>query len=552
MSASTTPNKASHPFDDSDPSADIILRTPELIEFYVHSPILSYASPIFSGMLSLPQPENGSRAQRPVIDVSEDSQALDRLLRLCYPVLKPKLSELEDMVPVLKAALKYEMEWPVFLLSKDLLAMIPSNPLKVWAAACRAGLEDVAREAASEIRGRVPRPQWNTTPLPPPCALDVMAQLLQEDARFSNLQDISAGDYFRLREFLRATEPPSASFRLLSPSPSSPVEQQSLLERSVFHPPDGFLSRISSPDVLLQCNDQWDDVRQHRAHGVVLALHSAVLGEQLAQAKADAATGSHADDGASKETSSDSLELPILRLDVTSDTLVSLLAVFYDGLDSLPSSLAALASMLNASHDLRMSKIHPLVAAQWADVAKERPLEAYFIANQYGLHDQARAAARSVVEMPLAGRYVTLMEKSSSLSYHRLLVYYDACAHAVEGQLEKGIEDWESLTQGISAISIYGSYRYHPTTSQTWMESYLRGLKKRVGSQGAGTELEITVCELLSRVGGDLEDSDASSTAFWPQCFAGPCKSLADGIVQLGTSLPKAIADAIAQVELEL
>ncbi|TFK92636.1 hypothetical protein K466DRAFT_595104 [Polyporus arcularius HHB13444] len=518
-----THSKASHPFDD--PSTDLTLRTPDLIEFYVQSHILSYASPVFSSMLSLPQPEDGSRAQRPVIDVSEDSQALDRLLRLCYPVLKPKLSELEDIVPVLKAALKYEMEWPVFLLSKDLLAMIPSNPLKVWAAACRAGLEDVAREAASEIRGRVPRLstlEWNTTPLPPPCALDVLAQLLQEDARFSNLQDISAGDYFRLREFLRATEPPSASFRLLSPSPSSPVEQQSLPERSVFHPPDGFLSRISSPDVLLQCNDQWDDVRQHRAHGVVLALHSAVLGEQLAQAKADAATGSHADDGASKETSSDSLELPVLRLDVTSDTLVSLLSVCYDSRDSLPSSLAALASMLNASHDLRMSKIHPLVAAQWAHVAKERPLEAYFIAIQYGLHDQSRAAARSVVGMPLAGRYVTLMEKSSSLSYHRLLVYYDACAHAVEGQLEKGIEDWESLTQGISAISIYGSYRYHPTTSQTWMESYLRGLKKRVGRQGAGTELEITL--------------------------SGPSALPA----HLGTSLPKAIADAIAQVELEL
>lgn len=144
--------------------------------------------------------------------------------------------------------------------------------------------------------------------------------------------------------------------------------------------------------------------------------------------------------------------------------------------------------------------------------------------------------------MPLAGRYVTLMEDSSSLSYHRLLAYYDACAHAVEGQLEKGIKDWESLTQGMSTTSFYGSYDYYPNASQTWMETYLRGLQKRVGSQGAGRELEITVCGLLGRVGNDSQGS------FWPSCMSKPCKSLADGIAQLGTSLPKAIADAVAQV----
>ncbi len=535
-----TPTKASYPF--NDPSADIILRTPDFIEFNVHGNMLSFASPVFSSMLSLPQPEDGSRAQRPVIDVSEDSQVLDRLLRLCYPILKPKLSELEHIVPVLKAASKYEMEWPVFLLSKDLLAVTPPMPLRAWAAACRTGFEDVAWEAASQIRGRDPPrmasgPLVEASPEPPRFGRGALTQLqLLEEV--DNLQNISAGDYFRLFEFLRLPETPSASFRLLSPSTSSIVERQSPSpQRSVSDPPAVFIPRISSPDVLLQCRDS--DV-QHRAHGVVLALHSAVLGEQFAQAKADWSTRSIADDG----KCSDSVQLPIIHLNVTSDTLVSLLTACYDGLDSIPSSnsLAALASMLIASRELDMPHINSLVISRWEDVGKQHPLEAYFIATQYDLHDQARAAARKVVEEhgPLAERYVPHMEDSPALSYHHLLVYYDACVRAVEEQLDKGIADWKSLTRNTSIAR--GTFDVRTSTSQA-MVAYLQGVKDHAMSQGPGRGSEVTICKLLQKPG-----READSESFWPSRVSTQCETVIDGIVQMGTSLPKAITDAIAQV----
>ncbi len=536
---STTSNKAPHPFDDSDPSADIILRTPELIEFYVHSPILSYASPIFSGMLSLPQPENGSRAQRPVIDVSEDSRALDRLLRFCYPILKPNLPELEDIVPVLMAALKYEMEWPVFLLSKELRAMIPSNPLKIWAVACRAGLEQVTREAAFKIRGRVKaarEARWS--PAPRGYALGVLAQLLAEDTSFSCLRDVSAGDYYRLRERLDLSEPPDASFRFLSHDISSPVEEQPCPgdrvppQHSVSRFPEGFVPHIPFADVLLQSRDQ--ESVYHSAHGAILALHSIVLGQQFAQAKADRATGSQADTD-SKGTSSICAELPLLQLDVSSDTLASLLAVCYEGSSSLPSSCGPLAAMLVASRDLHMSQVHSIVSTQWDVVSESSPLEAFFVAIHHGLKDHARGAARKVVERPLSGRYVPHMEDASALTYHRLSSYYDACVDAVREELKKVIAEWEKrLTPGVPTI-----YSINIQNDGVWMRDYLRRLERELDSGGPG-RLEVTVCNLLDKTGVAMD--------FWPISVNHRCQSLAKGIFRIGSTLPDAIADAIAKV----
>ncbi|KAI1790312.1 hypothetical protein LXA43DRAFT_973793 [Ganoderma leucocontextum] len=148
-SENITPTVAPYPFNLS--SADIILRTPDLTEFHVQSFLLIIASPFFSDMLSLPQPQDGNQSYtstRPIVDVTEDSKTLERLLRLCYPTAKPMFDVLEDIVLVFKAAIKYDMEWAIPPLMKDLKVVLPQNPLKAWAVACRSASEDVAREAA--------------------------------------------------------------------------------------------------------------------------------------------------------------------------------------------------------------------------------------------------------------------------------------------------------------------------------------------------------------------------------------------------------------------
>ncbi|KAF8639046.1 hypothetical protein AX17_001769 [Amanita inopinata Kibby_2008] len=105
------------PFDD--PKADLILRTVDNVDFYVHQAILRLSSPVFASMLSLPQspPQKAEDAETasqpvPVVDISEDSKVLYYLLSWVDPrgAMEIKLFDLEDIANLLIRAEKYDME----------------------------------------------------------------------------------------------------------------------------------------------------------------------------------------------------------------------------------------------------------------------------------------------------------------------------------------------------------------------------------------------------------------------------------------------------------
>ena len=183
-------------------SADIILRSSDHVDFYVHRSILSEASPVFEDMFNIPQPPHGEGEAHAglVVDVAEDSKTLRHLLLLCYPVNKPDFaSQPDDILPVLQAALKYIMEWPITLLKRDLHALMPVRPLRVWAIASRTGLDAIVREAALEIRKRT---------LAPETPISTLETLLTQDG-IGVLDGVTAGQYFRLRAFLLPASDPS-------------------------------------------------------------------------------------------------------------------------------------------------------------------------------------------------------------------------------------------------------------------------------------------------------------------------------------------------------
>ncbi|KAI9064030.1 hypothetical protein FKP32DRAFT_1531144, partial [Trametes sanguinea] len=69
------------PFDQ--PSADIVIRSSDSVDFHVHTQILAQASPFFATMLSLPQPSHqrsdvpsGANAQ-PDADANPETDAQD-------------------------------------------------------------------------------------------------------------------------------------------------------------------------------------------------------------------------------------------------------------------------------------------------------------------------------------------------------------------------------------------------------------------------------------------------------------------------------------------
>ena len=153
----TMPVTAGHPFNEA--TADIALCSDDDVVFKLHKVILILASDFFKDMLSLPQPSTGDLGSSEddyydgllLIKVSEQSDVLERLFRLCYPVDDPPLETIDVVRATLEAAMKYQMAEAVKITKRRLLALARHEPLRVYAVACCFGLEEEASAAAKEV-----------------------------------------------------------------------------------------------------------------------------------------------------------------------------------------------------------------------------------------------------------------------------------------------------------------------------------------------------------------------------------------------------------------
>ncbi|KAH9852618.1 hypothetical protein C2E23DRAFT_885382 [Lenzites betulinus] len=402
---------AAPPF--NQPSADLILHTADLVDFRVHSQILAQASPFFASMLALPQPPAsppsstdapGADVGPPVVPVSEDSATLELLLRLVYPIPKARRVQMDDpqkMVPALRAAMKYEMELPIEIMTERLAVITPKNPVQVWAAACRTGLEGVARGAAEALKKTWTRPDKLET-------LAFMDEL-------GDMSGISAGDYFRLKRYLMS-EPGSANESLKLLSPESPFPQTFLNRKGKKTKKAGSQFCTDIPGIDVEClSSRGGLARSFGAHQSVLASHSSVWKAKLASLR-------------TQHISTESSVPIVLQLDVDEepDTLSDLLKICYST-PEIPAGFEAQARLVLAAQKYDIPPhIVAYIRLAWDDAASRNPLEAYFVATNHGLRDYAEAAARKVLAKQTAHLYTSVMEKSPALAYHRMLVYYDA------------------------------------------------------------------------------------------------------------------------------
>ena len=163
----------------NDHRADVVLRTSDLVDFRIHTLVLSLVSPVFDSMFSLPQPPDAEDAL-PVISVSESSRTLEKFLGFCYPAGDPELADLNDVEDMLEVMSKYDVEEVKKRVRKSLLAPIflENEPLRVFAIAQRYHLEYETRRAALYT---LRRPQFK--------------------AYCAELEHISAGPYYRLAEY---------------------------------------------------------------------------------------------------------------------------------------------------------------------------------------------------------------------------------------------------------------------------------------------------------------------------------------------------------------
>lgn len=134
------------------PDADLTILSGEKdypTEFQVHRCILAAASPFFCDMFTLPQDPSSSE-KRSVVPVSETSDVLDTLLRFVYPTPDPVISSLEELIPILGAAVKYDFLAVIVSLRRILTSplYLQSAPIRVYAIACRYDFEQEAALAS--------------------------------------------------------------------------------------------------------------------------------------------------------------------------------------------------------------------------------------------------------------------------------------------------------------------------------------------------------------------------------------------------------------------
>jgi hypothetical protein len=92
------------------PDANIIIRSSNLVNFRVHKSLLALTSPVFSDLLSLPQPSDSESIDGlPVVQLSEDAELLNSLVSMLYPVRPVIPNSYEKVLYLLAACQKYDM-----------------------------------------------------------------------------------------------------------------------------------------------------------------------------------------------------------------------------------------------------------------------------------------------------------------------------------------------------------------------------------------------------------------------------------------------------------
>ncbi|KAK0432823.1 uncharacterized protein EV420DRAFT_1624156 [Desarmillaria tabescens] len=166
------------------PDADVVLTGggDQKRRFAVHKCILSAASPVFKDMFMLPQPTTADGAL-PVVDMIESSKVVLALLQFIYPVPNPTISSLDELVPVLEAAKKLDVDAALDSLRKQLVLSehVENEPLRVYAIAARFDLQEELKIAAKHTLKK-----------------NVLDCPLSED-----LKHITAYDYHRLLDLHR-------------------------------------------------------------------------------------------------------------------------------------------------------------------------------------------------------------------------------------------------------------------------------------------------------------------------------------------------------------
>lgn len=390
---------AKAPFDIQ--SAEVIFRTSDNVDFHVFKSILALASPLFNDMFSLdqPPPTTNSRTQTGPIVVSEESETIDALLRLCYPITNPQFQTLTHVGNVIEAATKYQMSEARRLAVDGLLAFVDTDPLQLFAISCRMRLEEHAKTAAhawylkakSQFSDSVKEPFNSTT----------------AGASYSpHYSGISCGDYFRLIEYCRAN-----AVKPLSTFPTSSAEDHDAPDTVATTSIDIF---PEAADIIFRASD-----------GVEFAVHTLILRMAFAEALLQL------------PTMLSEIGTPLIQVDMPAWVLASFLKLCYRLPNPISTSgdLRIVRALIQVAETYEMPKFMSTLQELMAsgDFVKTQPLSVYFISVGVGWKTHAQEAARYTLPLDLTGVYNMNMEYVPAKAYYDLLKYHHTCRSSVLG-----------------------------------------------------------------------------------------------------------------------
>lgn len=117
----------------NNPSADLILRSSDGVDFRVRKAFMTEVSPVFEDMMVVGQTDQG---EVPLVRLEEHSRTLEHFLRFVYPVENPKVDTLDDVFALLEAARKYIAEYVLEEARRQFASLAEEQPVRAYAMAC--------------------------------------------------------------------------------------------------------------------------------------------------------------------------------------------------------------------------------------------------------------------------------------------------------------------------------------------------------------------------------------------------------------------------------
>lgn len=399
--ADTPTRTASSPFDRDD--ADLIIRTSDGVDFCVHTPVLSVASPVLSGILSNKIGIISDSDGRQILRMPEKSDTIEPLLKLCYPVPRPQLRSLRQIRDVLNVATSYDIQVIGEMLETRLVTYAEQFPLQVYAIACRNNLENTARTAADYA---IRKPFWETY--------------------HRDIEYITAGAYWRLLAYYwdvekkRSQNKKNRRPKLLWKGTEGASSLPSTKAPSPFpSPASPPFDEASNGDVVLKSSDGV----LFRVHRVILSLASPFFGDMFSLPQA-VSPQDYSGSG------------PVIPCSEPGEIIDTLLRFIYPDEDPDLKHVHEIEGVVEAAIKYDMPRCISVMRKKLILCASKEPIRVFMIACKNNLADVASAAARLSLRRPILYSFelgsvvlpFSALEDITAGSLFRLIEYQRHCS----------------------------------------------------------------------------------------------------------------------------